>query len=82
MELCFQNGATVVNEIHNIGSNCICFGEMCIGNTSTASVLMTVLTSFSIEECVGKGTGVTNEKLENKIIEFQKMTTGFINKLG
>lgn len=67
MELCFQNGATVVNEIHQKGSNCIGFGEMGIGNTSTASVLMTVLTSFSIEECVGKGTGVTNEKLENKI---------------
>ncbi|KIX22213.1 nicotinate-nucleotide--dimethylbenzimidazole phosphoribosyltransferase [Flavobacterium sp. 316] len=67
MELCFQNGATVVNEIHQKGSNCIGFGEMGIGNTSTASVLMTVLTSFSIEECVGKGTGVINEKLENKI---------------
>lgn len=67
MELCFKNGAAIVNEIYSKGSNCIGFGEMGIGNTSTASVLMAVLTPFSIEECVGKGTGVTNEKLENKI---------------
>jgi nicotinate-nucleotide--dimethylbenzimidazole phosphoribosyltransferase len=39
---------------------------MGIGNTSTASVLMSVLTGFSIEECVGKGTGVDEEKLIQK----------------
>ncbi|WP_343593686.1 nicotinate-nucleotide--dimethylbenzimidazole phosphoribosyltransferase, partial [Flavobacterium sp.] len=42
------------------------FGEMGIGNTSTASVLMSFLTGFSIEECVGKGTGVSDEKLIQK----------------
>ncbi|MFB9098349.1 MULTISPECIES: nicotinate-nucleotide--dimethylbenzimidazole phosphoribosyltransferase [Flavobacterium] len=67
MELCFKNGAAIVNEIYQKGSNCIGFGEMGIGNTSTASVLLSVLTPFTIEECVGKGTGVANEKLENKI---------------
>lgn len=64
---CFQRGAEVVNQIHAKGSNCIGFGEMGIGNTSTASVLMAMLIPFSIEACVGKGTGVANEKLENKI---------------
>lgn len=67
MELCFTNGASIVNEIHKNGCNCIGFGEMGIGNTATASVLLSVLTSFTIEACVGKGTGVTNKKLENKI---------------
>ena len=67
MELCFANGASIVSEIHINGCNCIGFGEMGIGNTSTASVLLSVLTPFSIEACVGKGTGVANEKLENKI---------------
>lgn len=67
MELCLANGASIVNEIHKNGCNCIGFGEMGIGNTATASVLLSVLTSFTIEACVGKGTGVTNEKLENKI---------------
>lgn len=67
MNLCFQYGADVVNEIHNNGSNCIGFGEMGIGNTSTASVLMSVLTKIPIQDCVGKGTGVIDEKLKNKI---------------
>ena len=69
---CFQMGAEVVNQIHAKGSNCIGFGEMGIGNTSTASVLMAMLTPFSIEACVGKGTGVANEKLENKITILSK----------
>lgn len=67
LNLCFQYGAEVVNEIHQNGSNCIGFGEMGIGNTSTASVLMSVLTNIPIQDCIGKGTGVMDEKLKNKI---------------
>ncbi|GEL11649.1 nicotinate-nucleotide-dimethylbenzimidazole phosphoribosyltransferase /cob(II)yrinic acid a,c-diamide reductase [Flavobacterium glycines] len=67
MELCFAKGAEVVTNIAKQGSNCIGFGEMGIGNTATASVLMSVLCNFSIEDCVGRGTGVTDEKLEFKI---------------
>lgn len=67
MNLCFQYGAEVVNEIYTRGSNCVGFGEMGIGNTSTASVLMSVITKIPIQDCVGKGTGVMNEKLNNKI---------------
>jgi nicotinate-nucleotide--dimethylbenzimidazole phosphoribosyltransferase len=39
---------------------------MGIGNTSTASVLMSLLTGFSIEDCTGKGTGIEDEKLLQK----------------
>ncbi|WP_026713173.1 nicotinate-nucleotide--dimethylbenzimidazole phosphoribosyltransferase [Flavobacterium daejeonense] len=67
MEFCFAKGAEIVTNIAKQGSNCIGFGEMGIGNTATASVLMSVLCNFSIEDCVGKGTGVTDEKLEFKI---------------
>ena len=66
LQLCFEKGKIIVEGIANTGSNCIGFGEMGIGNTSTASVLMSLLTGFSIEECVGKGTGVENEKLLQK----------------
>jgi nicotinate-nucleotide--dimethylbenzimidazole phosphoribosyltransferase len=66
LQLCFEKGKTIVEKIFKTGSNCIGFGEMGIGNTSTASVLMSLLTGFSIEECVGKGTGVENEKLLQK----------------
>ncbi len=67
MELCFSKGSEIVAAIAKQGSNCIGFGEMGIGNTSTASVLMSVLCNFSIEDCVGKGTGVDDEKLQFKI---------------
>ncbi|KAF2342505.1 nicotinate-nucleotide--dimethylbenzimidazole phosphoribosyltransferase [Flavobacterium tistrianum] len=63
VQLCFEKGKSIVENIAKSGSNCIGFGEMGIGNTSTASVLMSILTDFPIEDCVGKGTGVENEKL-------------------
>ncbi|MDQ6531917.1 nicotinate-nucleotide--dimethylbenzimidazole phosphoribosyltransferase [Flavobacterium sp. LHD-85] len=63
VQLCFEKGKSIVENIAKSGSNCIGFGEMGIGNTSTASVLMSLLTGFPIEDCVGKGTGVQNEKL-------------------
>ncbi|KAF2326156.1 nicotinate-nucleotide--dimethylbenzimidazole phosphoribosyltransferase [Flavobacterium nitrogenifigens] len=63
VQLCFEKGKSIVENIAKSGSNCIGFGEMGIGNTSTASVLMSILTGVPIEDCVGKGTGVENEKL-------------------
>jgi len=66
LQLCFEKGKSVVEDIAKTGSNCIGFGEMGIGNTSTASVLMSLLTGFSIEDCTGKGTGVEEEKLLQK----------------
>ncbi|RVT76617.1 nicotinate-nucleotide--dimethylbenzimidazole phosphoribosyltransferase [Flavobacterium sufflavum] len=67
VELCFSKGSEIVAAIAKQGSNCIGFGEMGIGNTATASVLMSVLCNFSIEDCVGRGTGVDDEKLQFKI---------------
>ncbi|MGH2667015.1 nicotinate-nucleotide--dimethylbenzimidazole phosphoribosyltransferase [Flavobacterium sp.] len=72
LELCFSKGTEVVAAIAKTGSNCVGFGEMGIGNTSTASVLMSVLCGFPIEDCVGKGTGVNDEKLQFKKEILQK----------
>ena len=52
VQLCFEKGKEIVKNIAKTGSNCIGFGEMGIGNTSTASVLMSLLTNSPIEECV------------------------------
>jgi nicotinate-nucleotide--dimethylbenzimidazole phosphoribosyltransferase len=67
LELCFVKGSEIVATVAKTGSNCIGFGEMGIGNTSTASVLMSVILELPIEDCVGKGTGVNDEKLQFKI---------------
>ncbi|MBW4361258.1 nicotinate-nucleotide--dimethylbenzimidazole phosphoribosyltransferase [Flavobacterium taihuense] len=66
LDLCFAKGAAIINTIFERGCNCIGFGEMGIGNTSTASVLMSVLMELPIEDCVGKGTGVIGDKLIQK----------------
>ncbi|MDA6069383.1 nicotinate-nucleotide--dimethylbenzimidazole phosphoribosyltransferase [Flavobacterium sp. AC] len=66
LNLCFEKGKAIVEDIAKTGCNCIGFGEMGIGNTSTASVLMSLLTDSPIEECTGKGTGIENEKLLQK----------------
>ncbi|WP_029272325.1 nicotinate-nucleotide--dimethylbenzimidazole phosphoribosyltransferase [Flavobacterium sp. KJJ] len=66
LQLSFEKGKSIVSSIAEKGSNCIGFGEMGIGNTSTASVLMSLLTGFPIEECIGKGAGVADEKLIQK----------------
>jgi len=72
LDLCFEKGKAVVENIAKTGSNCIGFGEMGIGNTSPASVLMSILTGYSIEDCTGKGTGVEDEKLLQKQNLLQK----------
>jgi nicotinate-nucleotide--dimethylbenzimidazole phosphoribosyltransferase len=36
---------------------------MGIGNTATASVLMSIITAIPLDKCVGMGTGISNEKL-------------------
>ncbi|WP_394774141.1 nicotinate-nucleotide--dimethylbenzimidazole phosphoribosyltransferase [Flavobacterium sp.] len=77
LQLCFEKGKSIVEDIAKTGCNCIGFGEMGIGNTSTASVLMSLLTGFSIEDCVGKGTGVENEKLLQKQNILQKAINNY-----
>lgn len=60
-------GENLVDKIAENGSNIIGFGEMGIGNTSAASLIMSRLFDIKIEDCIGKGTGVENELLQNKI---------------
>jgi nicotinate-nucleotide--dimethylbenzimidazole phosphoribosyltransferase len=66
LELCFEKGKSIVEQIAKTGSNCIGFGEMGIGNTSTASVLMSLLTAIPLGDCIGKGTGLADQKLLQK----------------
>lgn len=61
-----NNGAEIVNEIHKDGTNIIGFGEMGIGNTSSAAILMSLLCRIPIKNCVGKGTGLDDEGVEKK----------------
>jgi nicotinate-nucleotide--dimethylbenzimidazole phosphoribosyltransferase len=44
----------------------IIFGEMGIGNTTSAAALMHALTGLDAKDCVGRGTGVDNAVLRRK----------------
>ncbi|MCG9558072.1 nicotinate-nucleotide--dimethylbenzimidazole phosphoribosyltransferase [Vibrio kanaloae] len=60
-------GAQLVSKTILNGSNIIMFGEMGIGNTSSASAILSALANRSAVECVGLGTGINNEQLARKV---------------
>ena len=66
-EKAFIISSEIVYQKFKNGCNIISFGEMGIGNTSSASLLMSAVTKIPIEKCIGRGAGLTNEALENKI---------------
>ncbi len=59
-------GKSVVEDLYAGGCNCIGMGEMGIGNTSSASLIMSYITGIPVADCVGRGTGVNDEQLEKK----------------
>jgi len=61
-----EAGRSVVRDLAADGCNCIGFGEMGIGNTSSASLIMSYITGIPVEECAGRGTGASDEQLEKK----------------
>jgi nicotinate-nucleotide--dimethylbenzimidazole phosphoribosyltransferase len=67
-----QTGADLVIQQFALGCNCIGFGEMGIGNTSSAALLMHCLTGLPLQQCVGRGTGLTDEQLARKLSVLQQ----------
>lgn len=59
-------GATIVQQIRDVGCNCVGFGEMGIGNTASAAVLMHLFTQIPLDDCVGRGTGLDDKQLAHK----------------
>jgi nicotinate-nucleotide--dimethylbenzimidazole phosphoribosyltransferase len=59
-------GAGLARKEIESGCNVMAFGEMGIGNTSSASCLMSVLCHVPIESCVGRGTGLDDAGLLRK----------------
>ena len=66
-ELALAHGAKLAAEEVAAGSNVVAFGEMGIGNTSSAAALMAVLCGLPVRVCAGRGTGLDDEGLQRKI---------------
>lgn len=60
-------GREIVHEIANTGCNTIGFGEMGIGNSSSAALIMHQVLHLPLGECVGRGTGASDEQMEQKM---------------
>ncbi len=66
VELGLKYGQAIVEQVIDAGSNLVMFGEMGIANTSSAAALLASLSDLSAEECVGKGTGISEEQYGKK----------------
>ncbi|MFY9327937.1 MAG: nicotinate-nucleotide--dimethylbenzimidazole phosphoribosyltransferase [Georgfuchsia sp.] len=59
-------GAAAAKDIAARGCNVIGFGEMGIGNTASASLIMHCLTGAPLANCVGRGTGLDDAGVVRK----------------
>lgn len=69
IELCQQAmsvGAECVRQEFERGCNIVGFGEMGIGNTSPASLLLNKFAGIPLDECVGRGAGLDDAGVQHK----------------
>lgn len=62
-----RRGAQIARDVITQGANVLALGEMGIGNTSSASCLMSVLCGLPMHQCVGRGTGLSDKGLQHKL---------------
>lgn len=60
-------GKQMVSKIIDSGSNLVMFGEMGIGNTSSAAAILSALSGLPVTQCVGRGTGITDQQWQKKV---------------
>lgn len=64
---CIEVGAAIAKKVAQSGCTIIGFGEMGIGNTSAAALLMSSCCNLPVEQCAGRGTGLNDAALNHKI---------------
>jgi nicotinate-nucleotide--dimethylbenzimidazole phosphoribosyltransferase len=72
-------GKTLVNGVSYRDCNVVGFGEMGIGNTSSAALLMHRFTGIPLEQCVGRGTGLDDAGLTHKLFILQTVADQYIS---
>jgi nicotinate-nucleotide--dimethylbenzimidazole phosphoribosyltransferase len=53
--------------VRGLAGNVVALGEMGIGNTSSAALILSLFTPVPVEDCAGRGTGLTDEQMKKKI---------------
>lgn len=81
LQLGFEAGAKLVREKTTNGSNFLMFGEMGIGNTAVASLLMSCFLSLPLEDCVGAGTGLSTTGIQHKLEVLKKVREAYAEEM-
>jgi nicotinate-nucleotide--dimethylbenzimidazole phosphoribosyltransferase len=66
-EKCIQVGIELANEYAERGYKIFGTGEMGIANTTPSSAITAVITGKSVEDITGRGTGINDTALNNKV---------------
>ncbi len=61
-----EAGRAYVGTLGDAGHRYFAFGEMGIGNTTSASALMVCLTGFEVKQCTGRGAGLDDAGFAHK----------------
>lgn len=65
-EACFDAADRIVSALSGGGTNVVGFGDMGIGNTASASLILSAVCGIEIERCVGRGAGADSAQLARK----------------
>ncbi len=72
--LSIKKGREITEKIiKNNKCNVLGFGEMGIGNSSSAALIVSAITKFSINDCVGLGAGVDELEYQKKVAVLKKV---------
>jgi nicotinate-nucleotide--dimethylbenzimidazole phosphoribosyltransferase len=72
LQQALEVGVEAANLMIDKGVNLIAGGDMGIGNTTSATAIISVLTGLSVTELTGRGTGVDDAGLQRKIDVIEK----------
>jgi nicotinate-nucleotide--dimethylbenzimidazole phosphoribosyltransferase len=64
--LCIERGREVANKLIQAGAKCLILGEMGIGNTTSSSAILSILSGVEVSQVVGAGTGISSEQIVHK----------------
>jgi nicotinate-nucleotide--dimethylbenzimidazole phosphoribosyltransferase len=74
VNLAIEKGKNIVTNLADSGCNTIGFGEMGIGNTSSAALIMHHLMQLPLTACAGRGTGLNDKQLQQKMDTLQAVS--------
>ena len=81
-ETALESGARVVAELERQGTNVVGFGEMGIGNSSSAGMLMSLLLNVPLADCVGRGSGLGAAGVAHKLDVLSRARRRILRSLG